>query len=144
MQSVALSPGPPLQAVKSLLASANLPSSDLTESHRPDFYYAGDADAPTGLVGLEIFGEVALLRSLVVGEAQRGQGLGARLLRHAEAQARAQGVRRMFLLTTTAAPFFARHGYSHAAREAAPPAIRATSEFTGLCPATATFMTRTL
>jgi arsenate reductase len=85
-----------------------------------------------------------LLRSLVVDAGRRGTGEGAALLRHAESQARARGVRTLYLLTTTAEPFFARHGYARAAREAAPPAIRATREFSGICPASSAFMSRDL
>ena len=43
-----------------------LPIADLTDGHCEHFFYWGPPDAPTGLVGLELFGDVALLRSLVV------------------------------------------------------------------------------
>ena len=108
------------------------------------FFYCGPADAPTGLVGLELFGDVALLRSLVVVPAARSSGMGTALVRYAENYARSQGVRTLYLLTTTAEGFFARLGYSHAARDAAPPAIRSTREFAGLCPASSAFMSKQL
>jgi amino-acid N-acetyltransferase len=44
------------------------------------------------------------------------------------------------LLTTTAAPFFTRFGFTSAARDAAPAALRATAEFASLCPASAVCM----
>jgi protein-tyrosine-phosphatase len=53
-------------------------------------------------------------------------------------------VRTLYLLTTTAEPFFAKHGYARAAREAAPAAIRATREFSGICPSSSAFMSRDL
>lgn len=139
-----ISSGPALQAVVSLLAQAKLPTADLTAAHCEDFFFAGPAAEPTGLVGLEIFGDVALLRSLVVAPGRRGSGEGAALLRHAEDEARARGVRVLYLLTTTAEPFFAKHGYVRAARDTAPPAIRATREFSGICPASSAFMSRQL
>jgi amino-acid N-acetyltransferase len=135
---------PRLSAVVALLSSAQLPSGDLTERHCEHFFYTGAADAPDGLVGLELFGDVALLRSLVVDGAQRRGGAGSRLLAHAEAHARAHGVRQLFLLTTTAEEFFARRGFVRAAREIAPPAIRATREFSGICPASSAFMFKQL
>ena len=135
---------PPLAGVIALLDRAHLPTEDLTEDHCQHFYFSGPAHAPTGLVGLELYGDVALLRSLVVAEEIRGQGAGRALLQHAEAQARAHGVRQLFLLTTTAEDFFATQGYSRASRDAAPPAIRATREFAGICPSSSAFMMRQL
>src|SRR5689334_8927664 len=144
MNASPISPRPSLQAAKHLLHQARLPTEDLTAAHCDDFYFAGPASAPTGLVGLEIFGDVALLRSLVVSPETRGTGEGVRLLEHAEAQARARGVRTLYLLTTTAEPFFAKRGYARASRDTAPPAIRATREFSGICPASSAFMSRQL
>jgi len=139
-----ISPRPSLEAALKLLAAARLPTDDLTAAHCDDFFHAGPAAAPTGLVGLEIYGDVALLRSLVVSPDRRGSGEGSELLKHAEDHARSRGVRSLYLLTTTAEDFFARHGYLRAARETAPDAIRATREFAGLCPASSAFMVRRL
>jgi amino-acid N-acetyltransferase len=131
-------------AAKALLASAGLPTEDLSEQHFDTFFYMGSVDAPTGLVGLELLGDVALLRSLVVASEQRGEGTGSALVDHAEMAARDAGVHSLYLLTTTAEEFFAKRGYRRADRNSAPPAIRATREFAGICPASSAFMTRTL
>jgi amino-acid N-acetyltransferase len=133
---------PSLGAAIALLESARLPTGDLTAAHVEHFFFAGPADAPTGLVGLEIFGDVALLRSLVVAPVHRGSGEGAALLRHAEDHARGLGVRDLYLLTTTAERFFVKQGYQPAPRDSAPAAIRSTREFAGICPASSAFMTR--
>lgn len=135
---------PSLAAAVQLLAAAQLPTQDLTPAHCEHFFFAGSPREPTGLVGLELFGDVALLRSLVVAPERRGTGEGSALLKHAEDHARAQGVRSLYLLTTTAESFFARHGYQRAARESAPAAIQATREFAGICPASSAFMMRHL
>ena len=55
-----------------------------------------------------------------------------------------QGVERVWLLTTTAGPFFERLGFAVADRGSAPSAIAATPQFRGVCPGTATFMCRHL
>lgn len=135
---------PTLAAATNLLNAAGLPTEDLTPSHCDNFFFVGPADAPTGLVGLELFGDVALLRSLVVSSERRGAGDGAALLHHAEDHARLHGVRALYLLTTTAEPFFEKHGYKRADRESAPPAIRSSREFAGICPASSAFMSRNL
>jgi amino-acid N-acetyltransferase len=75
-----------------LLDAARLPTEGLSEKILPNFFYAGSDAAPQGLVGLEILGVEALLRSLVVAERARGSGLGKALVEHAEKHARAMGV----------------------------------------------------
>lgn len=144
MKATEISPRPDLAAVVAMLANARLPTEDLTEAHCEHFFYTGSGGFPNAMVGLELYGDVALLRSLVVGESRRGHGDGSRLLAHAESHARAQGVRCLYLLTTTAEHFFAKRGYQRASRDAAPAAIRATGEFSGICPASSAFMAKQL
>lgn len=139
-----IAPHPKLAIARALLASANLPTADLTEAHCETFFYCGPTDAPAGLVGLEVLGDVALLRSLVVAPAGRNSGSGSALVKHAEEFARGRGVRRIYLLTTTAEVFFTRHGYAATSRDAAPAAIKATREFAGICPASSAFMSKQL
>lgn len=137
-------PRPSLAAAKSLLESAGLPTTDLTEAHCEHFFFWGPPAAPTGLVGLEISGEVALLRSLVVSPEVRSSGMGTALVQYAENHVRALGVGTLYLLTTTAEAFFARLGYALTERGSAPAAIRSTREFAGLCPASSAFMAKSL
>ena len=135
---------PDLERVKALLAAAQLPVEDLTPAHCRDFFFTGSPAAPTGLVGLEILGDVALLRSLVVTPTGRNAGAGTALVRHAEDHARTHGVRGLYLLTTTAEAFFAKRGYQRAPRETAPAAIKSTREFSGICPTSSAFMSKQL
>lgn len=141
---VNISAGPSLSAAVAMLQAAKLPTEDLTAGHCEHFFYTGTAAAPTGLVGLEFHGDVALLRSLVVAPERRGTGEGSALLEHAEQHARARGVCTLYLLTTTAEKFFAKHGYGHVPRDAAPAPIRGTREFAAICPASSCFMKRDL
>ena len=135
---------PPRSSVVALLEAQGLPASDLTESHLQHFFFAGDAAAPDALVGLEIYGQDALLRSLVVSAGARTQGLGSALVLHAEGYAAAHNVRALYLLTTTAESYFERRGYQRVERADAPPSIRSTREFAGLCPASSAFMIKRL
>lgn len=128
--------------VGALLEANQLPTSDLeAESDVRLFGYAPNGEL-AGVVGLELYGTSALLRSLAVAESGRGDGLGAALVVHAEHHAAQQGVRSVYLLTTTASKFFERHGYRHAKREDAPPSIAGTSQFSNLCPASSAFMVK--
>ena len=103
---------PPHAAAAALLEAAGLPTEDLADDKLEHFFLAGDSAAPVGLVGLELFGRVALLRSLVVTPVSRTAGIGRQLVAHAEAYAASRGVRSIYLLTTTAEGFFAARGYS--------------------------------
>jgi amino-acid N-acetyltransferase len=127
-----------------LLEGAALPTADLTDDHMQDFFYAGPATAPIGIVGVQFYGPDALLRSLVVNAAHRTQGLGRRLVEHAERHARERGAATVFLLTTTAEGFFRSRGYLVTPRDSAPPAIRSTPEFASLCPASSAFLSKHL
>lgn len=135
---------PSRDAAIALLSRAGLPTSDITQDLLENFFFAGNQNEPLGVVGLEISAPHALLRSLVVAGADRRSGLGSRLLEHAEKHARSRGVRRIYLLTTTAEAFFARRGYAVADRGNAPPFIRSSAEFVSLCPANAAFMVKYL
>ena len=127
-----------------LLTDAGLPSDDVAALDFAHFLGIGDPDHPDGVVGLEVFGDVALLRSLVLRPDRRGTGEGRLLVDAVEAHARTHGITRLYLLTSTAEAFFAHLGYARTARETAPDSIRTTREFASLCPSTAAFMVKTL
>lgn len=134
-----------LAAMRALLDSAGLPTQDLTSAHLETFRVAGDRDGRlAGGVGLEIVDEVALLRSLVVDPARRGTGLGHALVEAALELARERGVAEVWLLTTTADRFFERLGWRRVERAVAPAGIRATAEFSTICPSSCVCMVRDL
>jgi amino-acid N-acetyltransferase len=127
-----------------LLQAQGLPASDITDEHLEHFFFMGSAGSAAGLVGVEIYGADALLRSLVVAEAARDQGLGSALVQHAEDYAASCSVGAMYLLTTTAETFFERRGYRRVDRTEAPQAIQTTVEFASLCPSSSAFMIKRL
>lgn len=133
-----------LTAVSRLLAACDLPHTDLTEAHLAHFIVEEDDGRLAGVVGLEPYGDAGLLRSLAVAPSARGRGLGGRLVDALEADARKRGLRRLYLLTTTAEAFFAHRGYTVEDRARVPEAIRGTTEFAALCPSTAVCMKKNL
>ena len=96
-----------------------------------------DGRGVVGTVAVEDHGADGLLRSLAVDAGHRGRGVGRALVAEAEGRARRRGVRSLALLTTTAAPLFAALGYREVDRAEVPEAVRASSEFCGVCPASA-------
>jgi amino-acid N-acetyltransferase len=135
---------PNLSAVKQLLSESGLPIEDITAQHLQHFFGCGSGLEIEGVVGLELYGKAALLRSLAVASSRRGTGVGSGLVAHAELHAREQGVQSLYLLTTTAEKFFLRRGYARVPREDAPAAIKTTSEFSGICPTSSAFMVKYL
>ncbi len=131
-----------LTGLARLLDAASLPSADLAEPDR--LFFRFEADDLVGYGGLEGEGADRLLRSIVILADRRRHGLGRVLVTTLERQAHTLGVRRLHLLTTTAAPFFRTLGYADADRSAAPPAIAGSREFTALCPASAAYLVKAL
>ena len=106
------------------------------------FFGAWSGAALIGVIGIELYGTVGLLRSLAVIAPKRDSGVGLVLLTEAERYAVEKGIRSMFLLTTTAEAYFEKRGYSVFSREAVPEAIRNTKEFASLCPDSAVLMVK--
>lgn len=129
------------EAVRAFLRVCALPEAGL-DGHWSTAWTAADPDSGDilGTVALEIHGESALLRSLAAREDWRSRGLGSALFEFAVAQARERGLQSMGLLTTTAAPFFARRGFAAVGWDDMPSSLRASAEFQGACPSSAQAM----
>ena len=131
--------------VVALLEAAALPTEDLDPSSMAHFLVARDASARViSTIGYERYGRAALLRSLAVARENRNRNLGTQMVAALEAQCRSLAVTELFLLTTTARNFFLGQGYETISREAVPMPLRATAEFTKLCPDSAHCMTKSL
>ncbi len=117
MQDITIRPAAvdDLPRILALLAGARLVTAGVRD-HLDTFRVAVDSDRIVATVGLEIYGDVALLRSVVVSGSFRGRGLGRRVVQEALDEARRQGVRQVALLTGDAAPFFARLGFQEVDR----------------------------
>lgn len=131
------------QRIRDLLEANGLPHEGLGTSPVDRFVGAVDGRF-VGAVGLERYGEEALLRSLVVPGAVRGRGHGTGLYRAIESAAREAGVTRLHLLTASAAPFFLKLGFEPIDRSHAPETIRGTAEFRELCSDDATCLRKRL
>ena len=130
--------------IKHLLESSGLPVDDITPKLLDRFLVRREGPAVVAVVGLELAGDAALLRSLAIPELLRGGGTGREMVGAAEALAQRCGVRSLYLLTTTASGYFSRLGYRDVPRDSAPPGIRGTAQFAGLCPSTSAFMVKNL
>ncbi len=124
------------------LQAAGLPTADLA-NHNAEFYALGQVE-PVAFGGLIGWGQVGLLRSLVVTQAARGTGQGRALLDRLVGRARSRGIRDLWLLTDSAETFFAANGFTRRLRDDAPVQVRQTEQFAALCPASAALMHRAI
>jgi amino-acid N-acetyltransferase len=131
-----------LRGALELLGRAELTEQDVAEGWGHYFVVREDDGRVVGVAGLEVHGEDGLVRSVAVDPTYRSQGLAARLVAAVVERAALLKLRDLYLLTTTASGYFARHGFAECPREGAPAAIGASWEFRTGCPATAVFMKR--
>ena len=130
-------------AIARLLAAAELPTAGVGEGI-DGFVVARDGPYVLAVAGTERYDDAVLLRSLVVAPEARSRGLGARLVDERLSDGAREGAGEAYLLTTTAETFFARLGFVAIRRDDVPDGVRASEEFTSLCPASATVMHRAI
>ena len=131
-------------ALAKALAKARLPTDDL-DSPGPLFWRFETADSiPVGFGGLEIYGEDALLRSILILPPLRRRGLGTAVVAQLEIEAAVLKCRAVWLLTDGGSEFFDRLGYARCDRAVVPEAIRDTRQFTALCPESASVLVKRL
>jgi N-acetylglutamate synthase-like GNAT family acetyltransferase len=130
-------------SVERLLESAKLPTAGVGDQFTT-FFVAVSASGVVGAVGLERYGDNALLRSCVVAEASRGRGIGVLLTMRVLEDGLSKGVKRVYVVTTDAMTYFEKLGFKVVPREQALADVGESAEFKGGCPETATCMTREL
>jgi N-acetylglutamate synthase-like GNAT family acetyltransferase len=128
-------------SIRALLEAQSLPI-DGAEVHLREFLVAtnGASDDVIGVAGLERYADVGLVRSVAVGTDVAAQGLGTALTRAILRRAREEGVRALYLLTTTASRWFPRFGFSVVPRDQLPAVLNESAELRGACPSTAVAM----
>ncbi len=132
------------QGLKDTLKAAGLPHEDIDQGRAEFFRFVTDDGGLLGYGGFETHGADGLLRSVVILESFRGWGFGFQFVKVLESLAKFNGIDKLWLLTTTADAFFVKCGYETVDRAQAPETIKATTEFSGLCPDNAVCMSKTL
>lgn len=133
-----------LAAVVALVQAAALPTAGIADAFPNGYAVVREGADLIAAAGLEVHGDVGLLRSVAVAPSQRSGGLGRLLVDDRLRAAREQGLRTVYLLTTTAADYFRRLSFQDARREDAPADLQGSSEFASVCPASATCLAKKL
>lgn len=99
-----------------LIAGAHLPPL-FVEEFLEGFIAAERGGEIVACGGVEMYGDCAVIRSVVVDEAGRGLGLGGRLAEMLMAHARDAGATDLYLFTADALPFWQHYGFVEVALE---------------------------
>jgi len=114
--------------IEALITGEHLPAYGLDE-FLGTFFVLADGEHVVGCAGLEVYGEAALLRSVVVAPERRRRDEGRRLVEAALAEARRRGVARVYLFTMNAGAFFGRLGFRDVRPEDFEEAVRASRQY---------------
>jgi len=126
-------------AIQRLLLAHQLPTAG-AQDHLATTLLALRAGEVVGCAGAEVYGSIALLRSVAVAPGLQRQGIGRTLVERLLHEARARDIATLYLLTVTAPEYFAAYGFKRLPVEKAPAALKASAEFQGACPACAALM----
>lgn len=128
---------------KELLKDANLPFEDIY-AENISLFELTHKNETIAIGGFEYYGNNAIIRSIAVIPSKQLKGTGSFLVNELENIAIEEGIKRFFLLTTTAENFFKKKDYHIIKRESAPDTIQGSAEFKSICPESAICMTKDL
>jgi amino-acid N-acetyltransferase len=131
-----------LASIAALLRKNKLPESDIHTTPITFILALSSENDLIGCIGVEQYNMDGLLRSFAVDKAYRSQKIGKQLFNRLISFSRQAGMETMHLLTTTAETYFLKTGFSVSERTLAPDSIKATSEFSFLCPSSSVYMTK--
>jgi amino-acid N-acetyltransferase len=128
-----------LPAIEQLLHEALLPVQGV-HGNLEHFSVAEQDGGIVGVIGLEVYEDTGLLRSLAVRPSEQRRGIGGLLCRSLLRDARDLGLRHLVLLTTTAEKYFSMRGFRTIDRKRVTGEVTRSVEFTEACPSTAVCM----
>lgn len=125
---------------RDLMADLGLPSDGLEEQFGSGYVIAQADGLAVGLGGVEVYGRDGLMRSVGVMKTLQRGSIGRAIVEDRIIWARNQGLRAVYLLTETAPGFFERLGFERVARDSFPSDMKASKEFSEVCPESAVAM----
>ena len=123
-----------------LMAALGLPSEGLDEQFDEGYVMAELDGVAIGLGGVEVYGGHGLLRSVGVAKTLQRTSIGRTIVEERLGWARGRGLKAVYLLTETAPGFFESLGFKRVPRESFPGEVKASREYSEVCPDTATAM----
>jgi amino-acid N-acetyltransferase len=112
-----------LNEIQRLLSQHNLPTADINENSVQ--FFVGESGCEIyGVIGLEKYDNIGLLRSLVVKESYKGQNLGLKLVNYLFEFGNRRAIQELFLLTDTAVDYFKKIGFVEIEKESTPKKLK--------------------
>lgn len=128
-----------LKQLESILKKSKLPYEDC-KYHLNNFVLMESDKEIVAIGGSEMFGDIALLRSITVLKQYQGNGLGNSIFFKIKKDLIVRGVKTIYLLTETAEEYFRALGFEQTSRDIVPQQIKKTKQFSTLCPSSAVVM----
>ncbi|BEV72725.1 hypothetical protein THUN1379_22070 [Paludibacterium sp. THUN1379] len=116
--------------IRNLLTANRLPVQGAL-NHLMNFVVATENGRVIGAIGMEVYGDIGLIRSLVVSSHMRGKSVAKRLLRALIERARAKQIGALYLLSGPTDGLFFAHGFDKMARADMPTKLYVSSELQG-------------
>lgn len=129
-----------LNDILSLLKNNKLPYEDIKLDNNLFISYRDENGKIIGSGGLEIYSSYALLRSVAVDQNERGKAYGKDIVKDLIDRAKRNSIKEVYLLTETAHDFFLKRGFKDVSRENVPAEVKASTEFSSVCPVSAACM----
>ena len=133
-----------LPAIEALVRGCELPTVVVRDAFPAAYAVARRGRSIVGVAAIEPYGEGALLRTVAVEPSERGHGTALALVADRLVAAKVGGATVAYLLTTTAARYFERFGFTETSRAGVPAALQGAPEFAAVCPASAICMSAAL
>jgi len=128
-----------LNEIVNLLSDNNLPTIDIKEN-TVQLFVGLLNNKIIGIIGLEKYNGVGLLRSLAIKDTFKNQKFGERLVKQLLDFCSREKIEELYLLTTTAEKYFEKFGFQKTERFKIPETIKQTREFKDICPISAVVM----
>ena len=119
--------------IRRLLSECGLPTLYI-HSHLKSFVVAKAGKKIVGVIGVEVYGRVGLLRSLCVDQAYRTQGIARMLNAEILTYAHMRKIGRLYLFTWDAENFASKLGFRKIDKKRIPKSIRSTWQFRSFSP----------
>lgn len=126
-----------------LLKNNNLPTVDIPDSSI-QLYIGSYNDETIGIIGIEIYEKIGLLRSLAVQDSFKKLNVGTKLINKLFDQKKQNNIKDVYLLTETAEDYFTKFNFDKVDRSNIPDIIMETSEYKDICPNSAVVMHKNL
>ena len=132
-----------LPAILSLLKEAGLPTMDIKPGIQE--FFIGEKDKRiVGVIGMESYNDIALLRSMAVSGDNRNGGIASHLVEELLSYAGLKGMRKIYLVTNTAELYFRKKGFRKIEMKDVDKHLESSAELNGLCPASSVIMVKSL